>query len=797
MQTAIKHKIRKEIFSMGKGNRNRSSNAEAALTTPKKNKPQKKDNSSRILTVVLIAIAVVVVVSIAASFLADSGLIRRNRVLLKSQTGKFDVNQQMVTYLAWEEMFSTFQATYGNYISSGQITNSTYSDEYEFALYTSQYFISANLGSVVKDMTDDLLGCVAVCDYAYTQGMRLDEREQASIDAVISNLKSINSTYYNPYGSLNQFLNTFVGSGIKESDVRNALKMTRLYSKYVEQLEDGYEGSVLPEELKAYIEEHKSEFYKTDVLQYIADEAFIKELANCTTTAEFREKALGHFFDKNYKTLFNKHTVVQTAKDELASYKGITNSESGNALDDKLNELKFEPVKSIGKDDASYPQSVRDWLFGSKRTQCDSVLLETAENGVYLLSYYSEKAADTSTTEVLARIKHFELSDGVSYEGNENFRAEMRAEFISDDDDKGSDKYETLDERAEKLEAQLKAAIDADNGNGHTNVQSFFDGYKQYNPTEFTFQIDDGNKTKLLPESIYDDMRGNDANTQKGSYNFVGASEDSSFGYLYYVKEANERSEEYTIIYMGVDNDLYYAVLNDIQTTLDNEFAFETTMSYSKPKDDGSYTKVSEWLFLNGRKENDAAYFVTQETDEDTKEKRDVFTAYIVKGTPMYIEHGDVVNGGFATFTKEEDAKAALEVLKGLTGVPLRNEFEALNAVASTYDSGLDESQTNTYHRDLTAWFFSDERKANDYALISAGGKYYVCVYFGTMDTADRTAKDGLINDRVKADVDALAKAVDKNGKPIYQINERVLEKFKVMETSTATNELEGTTAAA
>ncbi len=779
---------------MGKGNRNRSNNAEATLTAPKKNKPQKKDNSNRILATVLIVIAVIVVVSIAASFLSDSGLIRRNRILLKSQTGKFDVNQQMVTYLAWEEMFSTFQSTYGTYVSSGQITSSTYTDEYEFALYTAQYFISENLGSVVKDMKSDLLGCVAVCDYAYSQGLRLDDREQASIDAVIENLKSINTSYYNPYGSLNQFLNTFVGSGIKESDVRKALNMTRLYSKFVEQLEDDYENSVLPEELKAYIEEHKSEFYKTDVLQYIADEDFIKELVNCKTTDEFREKALGHFFDKNYETLFNKHTVVQTAKDELASYKGITNSESGNALDDKLNELKFDAVKSIGKNDENYPQSVRDWLFNSKRAQCDSVLLETASNGVYLLSYYSEKAADTETTEVLARIKHFELSNGESYEGDDSFKAAMRAEFISNAEDKGSDKYDTLSERAEKLQAQLKAAVEADNGNGHTNVTAFFDEYKKYNPTEFSFQIDDSTKTKLLPEDILHDMQGNDTKTKERSFHFIVASEDDSFGYIYYVKKADTLNEEYTIIYMGIDNDVYYAILNDIQSTMDDEFSFEATMSYSAPKEDGTYTKVSEWLFMNGRKENDVAYFVTQETDEDTKEKKDVFTAYMVIGTPMYINHGDVVNGGFAIFTKEENAKAALETLEGLTGVPLRNEFEALNSSSTTYDSSLEQSQTDTYHRSLTEWFFSEERKANDYAMVSAGGKYYVCVYFGTMDMADRTAKDGLINDRVKADVEALSSVLDKNGEPIYQINERVLAKFKVMSTSTTE---ESTTAAA
>lgn len=773
---------------MGKGNRNRSSNAEATLTASKKNKQQKKDRSSLILSAVLIVIAVAVVVSITASFLSDSGFIRRNRILLKSQTGKFDVNQQMVTYLAWEEMFSAFQSTYGTYVSSGQVSTSTYSDEYEFALYTAQYFISENLGSVVADMEEDLLGCVAVCDYAYSQGMRLDEREQASIDSVIENLKTINSTYYNPYGTLNQFLSTFVGSGIKESDVRDALEMTRLYSKFVEQLEDGYENSVLPEELQTYIEEHKSEFYKTDVLQYIADEDFIKELVNCKTTEEFREKALGHFFDQNYKTLFNKYTVVQTAKDELAAYQGITNSESGNALDDKLNELKFEPVQGINKDDENYPESVRTWLFNSKRVQCDSVLLETANYGIYLLSYYSDEAAGADTTEVLARIKHFDLSDGVSYEGNENFKAEMRAEFISNATDKGSEQYDTLEEKAEKLQEQLKAAIEADNGNGHSNVLSFFE---QYNATEFSFQIDDTTKTSLLPENLFNDMKGNSDHTQERSYSFVIDSEDDPVGYIYYVKSADNLNEEYTILYLEIENDIYYSILDDIQSTMDDEFSFEVTMSYSKPNDDGSYTKISEWLFLDGRKENDVAYFVTQETDEDTEEEHDVFTAYMVTGTPMYIDHEDVVNGGFAIFTKEETAQAALETLKGLTGVPLKNEFEALNASSVVYDSGLDASQTDPYHLNLTEWFFSEERQVNDCAIVSAGGKYYVCVYFGTMDSADRTAKDGLINDRVQADVDTLVSVLDKNGEPVYKINERVLNKMKVFETTTVEEELD------
>ena len=195
------------------------------------------------------------------------------------------------------------------------------------------------------------------------------------------------------------------------------------------------------------------------------------------------------------------------------------------------------------------------------------------------------------------------------------------------------------------------------------------------------------------------------------------------------------------------------------------------------------YTKVAEWLFLDGRKANDAAYFVTQKTDDVTKEKYDVYTAYMVTGTPMYIVHEDVVNGGFATFKKEEDAKKALESLNGLTGIVLRNDFEALkDAQSIVYDSSLDEGQTDAYHIYLTDWMFSADRKANDCQIVSAGDKFSVCVYFGTMDSADRTAKDGIINDRVKAEVDKLAAAVDENGKPIYQINERIIEKMNAFE---------------
>jgi hypothetical protein len=313
-----------------------------------------------------------------------------------------------------------------------------------------------------------------------------------------------------------------------------------------------------------------------------------------------------------------------------------------------------------------------------------------------------------------------------------------------------------------------------------TNVTEFF---KPLSPTEFTFQIDDTAKTNLLPDEIFRSIQGDISQNVKGNYKYVGASEDNTTGYIYYFKAADQNAEEYTIIYITVNCDIYYTIYDDIQSTLDEEFAFNTTMSYSKPKDDGSYTKVAEWLFLDGRKEGDAAYFVTKKTDEETKEETDVFTAYMVKGTPMYITHEDVVNGGFASFKKEEDAKKALESLKGLTGVPLRNDFKLLDGAQSmVYDTSLDEGQTDTYHLYLTDWMFSADRKANDCEIVSAGGKYYVCVYFGTMDSADRTAKDGIINDRVKAEVDKLAAAVDKDGKPIYQINDRIIEKFNAFE---------------
>ena len=95
---------------MGKGNRNRQFHYQERLDNPQKNDYKKKKKKAAapqwLKPAIGLVLAIAIVFTIAASIVTNNGMIQRNRVLIKSQSGKFDVTQQMATYIAWQNLYS-------------------------------------------------------------------------------------------------------------------------------------------------------------------------------------------------------------------------------------------------------------------------------------------------------------------------------------------------------------------------------------------------------------------------------------------------------------------------------------------------------------------------------------------------------------------------------------------------------------------------------------------------------------------------------------------------------------------
>ena len=94
---------------MGKGKRNRQFHYEDKLANP--NKYQEKKKPFRMpkwaTRTICIALAAIIVISVALTLIINDGTFLRNRILVESQSGEYDLNQQMATFILWQNLYQS------------------------------------------------------------------------------------------------------------------------------------------------------------------------------------------------------------------------------------------------------------------------------------------------------------------------------------------------------------------------------------------------------------------------------------------------------------------------------------------------------------------------------------------------------------------------------------------------------------------------------------------------------------------------------------------------------------------
>ena len=273
---------------------------------------------------------------------------------------------------------------------------------------------------------------VAVCDAATKENVALGEDELKTIDTAISELKETQVTL--GYGSFDAFLNNVVGKGIKEKDVRAALKMTALHDKYKTQINDGYTAAVTLEKLLAYRDANPDKYYKTDYLSFVADN---KELAEKLLTAkngdEFKEIIINAHFDENYAETY--FTFLAEKDYELISPKNgtpLTNGNDGNKLNEALDAIGADATKVYKTEDFTddADELLKDWLFSSARKADETTKIATSK-GIYIVAFVAK--SETTTTEVSARIKFFDYNaDASAYGDDKEFKDHVLATLLAE-----------------------------------------------------------------------------------------------------------------------------------------------------------------------------------------------------------------------------------------------------------------------------------------------------------------------------------------------------------------------------
>ena len=111
-----------------------------------------------------IALLVAVLAGIVVAAIINSGSVLRGRIIVESKTGKFDINQQMATFILWQAMYQQgynewineyYTSLYtGSSSSSSGIDFKTYTSPDTYALTVASYYTKEVLNSGLYSIKD-------------------------------------------------------------------------------------------------------------------------------------------------------------------------------------------------------------------------------------------------------------------------------------------------------------------------------------------------------------------------------------------------------------------------------------------------------------------------------------------------------------------------------------------------------------------------------------------------------------------------------------------------------------------
>ena len=280
--------------------------------------PQKKDNTANII---LTAIILLVVVSLLLVVFAGTGIKDRNTIVVSSDN--YEVTGTMLTYFenaAYSNMFSQYFQLYYSYMYPNDINAAYAQAQSNMSQYTLDDFADSALATA-KEL-------LILCEGAKSAGLTLDDEDEASIEETLAEYKG-------------DFAGAF-GTGIKEKDVRRALELQTLASKYYEKYTEELTDAVTDEEIQKYIEEHKADFYAADYLKYaislkatdyadanafneakaLADK-YLALVTIANSPEEYKSQVVRYLIDRDFDTVVKKEVSlnIMPSEDELEALK--------------------------------------------------------------------------------------------------------------------------------------------------------------------------------------------------------------------------------------------------------------------------------------------------------------------------------------------------------------------------------------------------------------------------------------------------------------------------------------------
>ncbi|MBE6660383.1 MAG: hypothetical protein E7605_03160 [Ruminococcaceae bacterium] len=253
---------------MGKGTRNRQGRAQEQVTAPAKT--VKNQNKSVFYgTIAMGVFAVILVVALLFNALVGTGIFMRSRTA--AETDDFKVNGAVMSYFIYTQYTdyvnywtNYYQQYFGTSISASALIGIDGNVSLKKQIYdekTGQTWFEYFKDLAVKQVEEILVYCQA----AKAAGVELEDEDIESVKSQIQYL----DMYASLYGySLNSYLNTLYGKGVKEKDVRKALELSALASKFAQQIQDGYHDAATLETVEKFFNENKNDYISADYLSY-------------------------------------------------------------------------------------------------------------------------------------------------------------------------------------------------------------------------------------------------------------------------------------------------------------------------------------------------------------------------------------------------------------------------------------------------------------------------------------------------------------------------------------------------
>lgn len=240
---------------MGKANRirnDRYSSAYAAVKTPKK----KNGMPSWAINLIAILVTAVILFSFVLITMVNNGVFGRMSTAMRSEN--FKVNRNMMNYYfqtQYQNLMSNEQYGFSNYIDSNVSLKEQYLSSGEDGAPSMTWF------DYIMDETEIQVEEILIfCEEAKARGIELDAEDLDAIEKQLDTFDEMQATY--------DYIGEVYGKGMKEKDLRAAIKLQNLAQKCANVIGEDLENNISDEDIVSRYDSDPKKYHTVDYYNY-------------------------------------------------------------------------------------------------------------------------------------------------------------------------------------------------------------------------------------------------------------------------------------------------------------------------------------------------------------------------------------------------------------------------------------------------------------------------------------------------------------------------------------------------